>query len=322
MGVTYFKGTTTIGDSSMTEVIENNLVSYIDWCFLELGAFFNIRVPNSGAYGDNRSVLRCVDDPRFNTGQVWEAYRQNWVWESGLAHASEQPISISGVYVGSTFYPRGSGYYIDYKNGQVVFDTAISRSSNVKVEYAHKWVNTVGAADIPWFRNTQQRSFRPDESNYIVNSGEWNSLAETRIQLPTVAVEVVDRTYDGYQLGGGQWSRGQVILHILSENPQITKRIASILSEQNESTIFVYDPDKLASDNKYPLDYRGELTSDPLCYPQLVAPTGDGGYLMEYRVQNGKLRIFDTHEQNHDRITNNLYHSTVRWGIEVILPRI
>jgi hypothetical protein len=137
-----------------------------------------------------------------------------------------------------------------------------------------------------------------------------------------VAVEVSDKTYQGYQLGGGQWSRGQVILHILSESPQIAKRIASILSEQNDSTIYVYDPDRVADFNAYSLDYRGEKTSNPRCYPQLIAPTGDGGFLLEERIYNGKLRIMDAHEQNHGQLTQNIYHSTVRWGTEVILPSI
>jgi len=263
-----------------------------------------------------------VSDPRCNNGQVWEAYRQDWIWQSGLSQAPEQPIQISGVYVNNTFLPRGSGYHINYKNGQVIFDNPISTTSIVKLEYAHKWVSVVGAAEVPWFRNEQTRSYQTTDSNFIANSGAWNELAETRLQLPLIAVEVVDKTYAGYELGGGQWSRSQVILHILAENAQTAKHIASILSEQNESTIFVYDPDLLISQNKFPLDYRGDKTDTPLCYPALIAPTGDGGFLMENRMANGKLRIFDTHEQNHSRITNNVYHSTVRWGAEVILPRI
>jgi len=322
MGVTYFKGNSNIGNISMTESIENNLVSYIDWGFLELGAFFNIEVPSSGAFGGDRHQLRPVEDPRFNDGQVWEGYRQNWVWESGLGISSTQPISISGVLVDNSFIPRSSGYYINYKNGQVIFDEAISTNSDVELSYSHKWINVVGAAEVPWFRTGQINSFRVDDSNFSVGSGSWGELAETRLQLPLIAVEVVDKVYAGYQLGGGQWARGQVILHVLSENPQTTKRISSILSEQNESTIFMFDSDLLASENRYPLDYRGELSESPLCYPNLIAATGDGGFRYTSRVQNGKLRIFSTHEQNHSRISNNIYHSTVRWGTEVILGEI
>lgn len=322
MGITTFKGNATIGNTSMTEAIETNLISYIDWCLLELGAFFNITIPASGAYGGDRHRLRCVDDPRYNTGQVWEAYRSNWVWESGLSRVSEQPIHISGVFVNNTFWPRGSGYCVDYNNGQVIFDNGISQNSVVKLEYAHKWVDVVGAADVPWFRNTQTRSFRVDDNNFLLNSGAWGDLAETRLQLPLIAVEVTDKSYQGYQLGGGQWSRSQVILHILGEDKQITKRIASILSEQNESTIYMFDPDRMMVEDKYPLDYRGDLNTSPLCYPDLVADTGNGGFRYNSRVQHGKIRIFDAHEQNHESLNDNIFHSTVRWNTEVILPGI
>ncbi len=279
MGTTFFKGVSNIGETSITEVIEDNLVSYIDWGFLELGAFYNIRIASSGTFGGDRSRLRGVADPRYTNGQVWEGYRQDWIWQSGLSQAPEQPIQISGVYVGSTFYPRGSGYHINYKYGQVIFDNPIATTSIVKLEYPHKWVSVVGAAEVPWFRNEQNRSYRVDDPRFLANSGVWNELAETRLQLPLVAVEVVDATRDGYQLGGGQWSRSQVILHILSEDPQIAKRIASILADQNESTIYVFDPDRLISQNSYPLDYRGEKSATPWGYPQLIAPTGDGGFL-------------------------------------------
>lgn len=322
MSTTCFRGNSTIDKVSMTEAIESNLVSYIDWCFLELGAFYNLTIPSSGAYGGEFNELRCVEDPRYIDGQVWEAYRGCWVWESGLQHFTTQPISISGVFVNNTFYPRGSGFYINYKNGQVIFDDAISTNSEVKLEYSHKWVNVVDANEVPWFREGQTRSFRIDDSNFAVGSGNWNGLAETRLQLPLVAVEMTDKSYQGYQLGGGQWSRGQVILHILGEDAATTRKLASILSEQSEQTIFLYDPDMIAAQNKYPLTYLGDLSDSPKCYPDLIAPTGDGGFRYISRVQNGKLRIYDVHEQNHDAISENIYHSTVRWGTEIILPGI
>jgi len=107
---------------------------------------------------------------------------------------------------------------------------------------------------------------------------------------------MVNKTYAGYQSGAGQWSRGDVILHVISENSQTTKRIASILSEQNESSIYMYDPDMLASQNRYPLNYLGDLNTNPLCYPDLIADSGIGGFRYTNKVQYGKLRISDVQE--------------------------
>jgi len=321
MAVYNFKGYSNISEPSVTEVVEDNIVTYIDWCFLQLGAFFNIEIPSSGAFGGDRHKLRCVNDPRYNDGQVWEAYRKNWVWQSGLS-TSTQPVSISGVFVDDTFIPKGSGYHVNYKNGQVIFDTAISTTSTVKTEYSHKWIDVVGAAQVPWFRRGQTRSFRVDDSLLIVNSGAWNELADTRLQLPVIAVEAVGRNYSGYQLGGGQWSRPQVILHIITEEPQTAKKLASILADQNEATIYMFDPGLMASENRFPLDYRGEIASGALSYPDLVAPTGMGGFRYTKKAQGGKLRIYDAQEQETDQIHENVYHSKVRWSTEVILAKI
>ena len=65
MGVTTFKGINDISDTSSSHVVRDNLILYLDWAFLEAGAFFNINIPTSGAYGGNREKLRRVEDPRY-----------------------------------------------------------------------------------------------------------------------------------------------------------------------------------------------------------------------------------------------------------------
>ena len=319
---TNFKGYSNIGEPSVTEAIEDNLIAYINWGFLQLGAFFNITIPASGAYGGDRHQLVAISDPRYTDGQVWEAYRKNWVWESGITSASEQPIAISGIFVDSSFLPKGSGYHVNYENGQVVFDTPISTTSTVQLEYSHKWIDVSDAANIPWFRKGQTRSFRADDPAFIANSGTWSDLAENRLQLPVVAVEAVGKDYEGYQLGGHQYARSDVVLHIIAEDPRTAKRLASVLAEQSESTIYMYDPGRLADQGRFPLDYRGEIASGAVCYPDLIAVTGDGGFRYTSKVQNGKLVIYESTEQETDRLHENVYHSKVRWSTEVILHQI
>jgi hypothetical protein len=315
-----FKGYSDIGEPSFNEVLEDNLISYIDWGFLQLGAFTNIDIPASGVYGGDRCRLTCVQDPRYTAGRVWEAYRKNWVWQSGL-NTSSQPVAISGIYVNNSFLPNSSGYYINYKNGQVIFDAAISASSTVKLSYSHKWVEVVGADSVPWFRKGQTRSHLTN-SSYVANSGAWSDLADVRLQMPFIAVEVVDKDYEGYQLGGGQWVRTDVLLHIIAENSQTAKKIASILSEQNEGAIFLFDTGRMADNDSFPLDGYGRLVDGSLSYPNLIAATGDGGFRYTSKVSGGKLRIFDTREQSADELTENVYHSTVRWSTEVVVPKI
>jgi hypothetical protein len=321
MGTTNFKGYTNISEPSITEAIEDNVVEYINWGFLKLGAYYNISIPTEGTYGGNMHQLRSVSDPRYTNGQVWEANRKNWVWESGV-NRSEDPIAISGVFVNDTFLPRGSGYHINYKYGQIIFDTAISTSSTVKLEYATKWIDTVNAEDVPWLRKTQSRSWRMDDASYVANSGDWAILAEQRLQMPVVAIEAVGGDYEGYQLGGGQYSHNRVIIHVIAENPRTATRLARVLADQSESTIFLYDPEKMAEDNRFPLDHRGEVASGALCYPDLVAATGEGGYRFTSKVQYGKMRIYDSKFQDTQELSPNVYHSSAQWSTEVILHKI
>ena len=321
MGTTSFKGYSDIGEPSITEAIEDNVIAYIDWGFLQLGAFYNVNIPASGAFGGNRHQLVCVNDPRYTNGQVWEAHRKNWVWESGVAAASD-PIAISGIFIDGAFSTKGNGYHINYKNGQVVFDTAIAASSTVQVEYSTKWIDVVNALDVPWFRKGQTRSFRVDDELFVANSGAWSDLADNRLQLPVVAVEAAGKDYEGYQLGGGQYARTDVVLHVIAENPRTAKKLASVLAEQSESDIYMYDPGKMADDNRFPLDYRGEIASGAVCYPDIIAPTGTGGLRYTDKVQYGKMRIYDSNAQGTDQIHENIYHSTVRWSTEVILHKI
>ena len=317
MATTNFKGYNNIGEPSISESIEDNVVEYINWGFLKLGAFYNINIPTSGNYGGDMHQLRCVNDPRYTAGQIWKSNRSNWVWESGLG-LSTNPIAISGIFVDGSFLPKGSGYYINYKSGMVVFNEAIDTTSSVQLEYSTKWIDVVNADQIDWLRPTQSRSFRVDDRLYTAGSGDWNT---NQIQPPIVAVESVSKTYAGYQLGGGQYGYTDVVLHVITEKKRTASRLASVLAEQNESDIYMYDPGLLASQNRFPLDYRGEIASGALCYPDLVASTGDGGFRYTNKVQHGKMTLYDSRMQDVTQL-NEVYHCPVRWSTEVVLHKI
>lgn len=138
-----FKGVNNLGDSLLSDQLESNLFAWCTWSSLGIGAFANITLPASGAYGGTPSLLRLSEDPNYQSGQVWEGFRKDWVWETGVNYAY-QPIRVSGVYVNGTFQPvTGTGTYahtIDYPAGQVVFNNPISPSSNVQCEFSYRTV--------------------------------------------------------------------------------------------------------------------------------------------------------------------------------------
>jgi len=307
------------GDPTLSQNLKANLVNFIDWGFLSKGACFNVEIPHSGLYGGDGSDLRPVKTPYFSNGQVWEGKRKNWIWEQGTL--IEEPIHISGVYVDSVFIPTSDNtYHIDYKDGRVVFDTPISTTATVELAHSIKWLNVVDADDVPFFQRAQTDSFHVEDSQFIVGSGDNIEFSRNRAQLPLVAVETVsDRNLHPYEIGHStKYVNTDVVFYVLAESNADAKKIIDILSFQDEKTIYMFDLKAIGSDNAFPLDYRGEVANSGSIYPNLVAPSGDGGYRWTNGVQNGKMRFKDTTAQNGNWLSKNLYQAAVRTTIEVI----
>lgn len=309
---TSLKGVSNISSSLLNQQLEANLVSFFDWGTLNIGGFANVDIPNSGTFGGTPYRLSLVKDPRYTDGQVWQGFRQNWVWESGLSHSS-QPISISGIYVNNTFRPLGSGYIIDFPRGRVIFDTAISATGTVHLAYSYKYINYISTDDIPWFKEVQYNSLRIDDASFnLVGSGNWAIFAENRIQLPAVIVEAVPRRrFKGYELGGGQYCYQDVQFHILAETPWDRKQIIDIISYQNEKTIYLYDKNVLKSQNMFPIRYDGYLNNNPRTYPNLVE--GSGFW---------KEMVFKDMGVIGNPINAPLYSATVKMTAEVIMGEL
>lgn len=308
-----------IGQPTLTDILRTNLITFFDWGFVDKGGYWNNTITTSGIYGGNWNKLKPVRDPNYTNGRVWGSKRKNWVWETGTSKGT--PIAISGIFVNDNFLPYGSGYYVDYINGQVIFDSARSLSDTVQLEYSFKWINVMDARAVPWIRKLQTQSFRVDDAMYIVSSGENIELAQSRIQLPAVAIElVVDRRYKGHALGGyGKNAFTDVIYHVIAEDDTTVGHLLDIISMQDDKTIFVFSPERMANNNAFPLDSRGEISSGVLTYPNLVQPTGDGGFRCTDKILNGKLTFSNTRASNGQWLNSEVYTGTVRMTTEVVL---
>ena len=264
-------------DATLSNVLLDNFVYFYDWGFLDKGSFYNINIPQSGIYGGERHKLKMSNNPNYTDGQVWEAYRKNWVWESGISATTQQPIQISGVFIDGTYRATGNveqPYYIDYTNGRLIFDSAISTTSEVQIEYSHKWVEVVPAEGIGFFRQIQTNSFRSEEGFQVSNSGGWAQMGETRVQLPSIAVEVVPPTsLEGYQLGGGQWVNNDILFYVIAENHWECSNLVDSILYQNDRTIHLFDSTAVAISGTFPYNYRGELNENAIpsgMYPNLI----------------------------------------------------
>jgi hypothetical protein len=279
---TRLKGINDISESTLCDQLESNLMTFFNWGMLCIGAFGSVDLGASGVYGGDMSRLRAVTDPNYQNGQVWEAFRQDWVWESGVEYPI-QPTQVSGVYVNGAFQPLGAtgvySHHVNYPFGRVVFDNPIPVTALVQAEYSYR-LYSFQSADATWFRQVMFESFRVDDSQFLqYGSGVFNVLAQDRVQLPAVVVEVVPRRQMfGYELGGTQTVHQDILFHIFSENPFDRKTMMDIISYQKDKTIPLFDKNKMTQANAFPIDYNGSITPDAKCFPDLVKPSGQGGF--------------------------------------------
>ena len=307
------KGVLNTQDVSFSNNLLENFIVFYDWGFTNAGGFYNIDIPESGLYGGDKHKLRAVDDPNYNDGQVWEAYRSNWVWETGVAN-SEQPTRISGVFVADTFRATGNiqqPFHINYPDGRVVFDSAIATTSEVKLEYAHKWISVIPAEGVPWFREIQQGSLRLDNDTFTqFGSGDWAQLGQTRVQMPTVAIDVVGgASLDPFQLGGGQNVNSDLLFYVVAENHWECTNIMDQIVSQNDREIWLFDSNKIAVSGVYPFNYRGEINENALpsgLYPQLVD-----------NHRNRRCYINNSQGQGVTQLSPDLYIGVVRCSTEI-----
>ena len=115
--VSSLKGFNSIFDSTLNNDIQDGLVEYFDWALLEKGNYFNVTKTELAPNWEDYSKLRLSANDHYNSGQVWEGFKKNWVWQSGISFTpaplvgeglvtdKENP-GISGIYVDDTYYPE------------------------------------------------------------------------------------------------------------------------------------------------------------------------------------------------------------------------
>lgn len=310
------KGFASIHDHSLNNNIQDALIEYFDWALLEKGNYFNVSKGELSPNGKDMSRLRLSSNDSYTSGQVWEGFRKNWVWQSGVSGVGlPAPIvgtnpnfpGISGVYINGQFKPTsGVGQYahnIDYFNGRVIFNSPIPTGSVVQVEYSYKYINVVYSNNVPWLREIQSNTQQPTSNFYDVSTGSWDIPPETRLQLPAIAFEIVPvRRFKGYQLGGGQWVYTDVIAHCIAEDEPTRNMLVDIISLQNDKSVYIIDSDKLHAQNKYPLSHLGSPLPSAMLYPELIE---------NYNV--GHFRIENTIVEKMEMSSPNLFGGIVRF---------
>lgn len=316
-------GVTNTQDSMLSTILLDNFITFYDWGFLDKGGFNSASIPNSGMYGGEKTNLRPAQDPSYAANRVWQGFRENWVWETGISKTT-QPIQISGVYINSNFIPYTynptsgcylgagpSGYKIDYPDGRILFNNPIPPTSVVQLNYSYKWVKVDKAEGVQFFRQIQSNDFRIDQ-NFLSGSGEWIQLGQTRIQLPAVFIEVVpNRRFEPFQLGGGQWAHTDIVFYALSNREADCSNLLNIISYQNDRVMPIFDSNLISRSGAYPLSFKGDLVNSKYNYP----------YLINNYYYN-KCRIYDTNISNISQVSVDFYVGTARCSTQVELLNI
>lgn len=304
---TSLKGFDSINTTDIQSAVQQNLLSFFDWGFIDKGAFSDVRLNTIDIRAKNKSTLKLVNDPNFADGRVWSTFRQNLVWESGVSFQS-QPIQISGIYVNGSFKTTStSGYahYVDYPNGRVVFSAAIPKTSTVSMEYSYKNILFTTDEVVPIIKSIEQNS-------YNISSTVSGLLPYSKVQLPLVCIEMSpDTRFNPFEIGNSNHKVSmQVLFHTLAEDDETARKISTFIGYQSDKTIYMYNPDAVASGNAFPFDYLGRKSESMWTYPNL---TRDYPYGYRYN----KLYMYDTSIQGPNNL-GTVYHSVTKMRVDVL----
>lgn len=295
-----FSGVTSVGEHLLMSQIENNIKSYLDWGFLNIGAFINVQRGTNNIYGNPLAKLKPTEDPNFTTGQVWQPMRKDWIWEDGIEYTkcvpppnpseapvyspcpseyiqSSQPTLITGIYINNIFYPLNTvgqyAYIIDYVHSRVIFNSAISVSSDVSMEYAYRWVQVYNYDNAKWWQQLQYKTDANAMHFDQINKGDFSILSTNRVQLPAIIIESVSRGLSKpFQLGDKSLiMKQELMLHIVAETMADRNMVIDVIRLQQDKVIRMYDTNTVIRNGVQPYLINGSLNPNRLKYDELIS---------------------------------------------------
>lgn len=269
-----FYGVNSLNDNFLIENLEENIKSFFDYNLTRIGGFVNVdaNLPTSGLYDNSFANFRPIRDISYGDNLVWQAPRNNWVYESGISYGASPAIEFSGVYVDDNFHPAPSGdntrsYTVNYLDGQIIFNKKVYDGSQVKASYSYKWCSVLKTSDDRW-NLIKKRTYEPQKI-----SKDKEILGENNLQLPAIFIEFVPRNYDiPYELGTLKSYRNQdLLIHIYTENISDQNKLIDIVRLQKENCLFLYDIRDVVKNGVNKLKHDGSLNSFGLDYIDIVS---------------------------------------------------
>lgn len=249
--------------------LETNLKLFLDHSFLSIGSWSDVVVNQQNFLTSSLSKLEMDDDPSFKRGQVWISARKDWVYDDSIIYNEKSPLVINGILVNNTM--TTSGYYIDYANGRVIFDQIKSPQTNIQISYSYRNIQTHRSSDCNWWKVVESGIIEPKDMK-STGLGQWTIGPHHKIQMPCIVIDAVPRSRGlPYELGSKALKIEQDILfNVLAENKNDRNQLLDIIRLQQDNTIWLFDTNKAAQDNKLPLSYNGSINPNGLTYLELV----------------------------------------------------
>lgn len=272
-----FMGVENFGSTFILNELENNYKSFLEWGFLNIGAFTNVTIPTQNISSFDLHILKPTEDNNYTNKTVWQTARKDWVYESGINYSNVSPISISGVYVNSVLYPAPTGnttlgYRINYPEGKIIFNKAIATSSVVQTEYSYKNVQIYKMEEFPYWKQIQYNSLENKAGLSLSDKGDFSISSEHRVQLPAIIIEPVARSDSRpFRLGDKSLIIQQdLLLHILCDQPRDKNNIIDILRVQEDREIWLYNTNQVIKSGIYPLNFNGSKNINGQNYYNIV----------------------------------------------------
>lgn len=309
-----FNGVTSINQDLLLNIVEANIKTFLDWGFLNIGAWFDAELNQDTIYSNvnQQSRLLPVADEQFVDGQIWQGIRKDWVFESGAHPSGQQPILISGLTVDGVFHPYPSGdFSINYPDGYVIFDNPIAIGSDVEMEYSYRNIQVYRASDAEWFSQLQYDTFNnsnPDIQR--MEDGNWSIAGNHRIQLPAIIIDPISRSNSlPYEIGSyGLVVSQDIGMYVLAETKNERNKIIDILRLQQGITIQMYDTNLVSQNQAYPLNEYLDLNPSGLMYPALTQT------FPHYKCYFRTINLFEIVS-----LKPNLHQGLARATVEIIV---
>lgn len=268
-----------IGHTGIIGRLEQNLKFFLEWGLLNIGGWQDITqgIPTAFAANDASKLMLVNNSPGYIQGQVWQGFRKDWIYESGVQYTDvdgtgHAPLTVQ-VYISGILQPSGN-YSINYPEGKIIFNSAIGLSSDVQAQYSFRHVQVYTAGEANWFRELQLNSWNVDSDHFQqqTDTGEWIIGGKYRIQLPAIVIDTAQAgSITPWSLGDTCLRRDQTVqFYVLTEDKCMKDNLLDTILLQAKKKICLFDVDSARVAGDCPLDCNGKIVSS-INYPSLLA---------------------------------------------------